>query len=110
MCNEHRSHIFVRRSCLGLEFLMLTSQRLLVRLAGRALVVLSSMLLAIIAMLLGWIITAHANGARHERGETIAAACERLAAPDCLVLVTRPATLVNVGKPGMRGGSKQQER
>src|SRR5881227_1184769 len=104
MCNEHRSHIFVRRSCLGLELLMLTSQRLLVRLAARALVVISSMLLAVIAMLLGWIITAHASrGAFDERGgETIVARYERLAAPNCLVLVTKPATLANFGHTGIR--------
>jgi hypothetical protein len=83
---------------------MLTSQRLLVRLAARALMVLSTMLLAIIAMLLGWIITAHASGGAFDErgGETIVAACERLAAPNCLVLVTKPATLANFGHPSIR--------
>src|SRR5436305_23084 len=106
MCNEHRSHIFVRRSCLGLELLMLTSQRLLVRLAARALMVLSTMLLAIVAMLLGWIITAHASGGAFDErgGDRILAACERLAGPDCLVLVTKPATLANFGHTSMRTG------
>ena len=89
---------------------MLTSQRLLIRLAARALMVLSTMVLAIVAMLLGWIITAHASGgARGERGgDRIQAACERIAAPDCLVLVTKPATLANFGKPG--SGLKRKER
>jgi hypothetical protein len=93
-----------------LELLMLTSQRLLVRFAARALVVISSMLLAVIAMLLGWIITAHASGDASEArgGARIAAACERLAAPDCIVLVTKPATLANFGKPGVRGGFKRK--
>jgi hypothetical protein len=91
---------------------MLTSQRLLVRLAARALVALSTVLLAIVAMLLGWIITAHASGgAAGERGrDTIGAACERIAARDCLVLVTRPATLANLGKPTARGAFKRKER
>jgi hypothetical protein len=91
---------------------MLTSQRLFVRLAARALVVLSTVLLAIVAMLLGWIITAHASGgAPGERGgDTIAAACERIAAPDCRALVTKPATLAHVAKPGLRGDVKRKER
>ena len=90
---------------------MLTSQRLLVRLAARALVVLSTMLLAIGAMLLGWIITAHASGIPGARGgATILAACERLAAPDCIVLVTKPATLTNFGHTGIRTGFRRKGR
>jgi hypothetical protein len=91
---------------------MLTSQRLLVRLAARALVALSTVLLAIVAMLLGWIITAHASGgAPGERGgDSIAAACESIAARDCLVLVTRPATLAHFGKPSVRSGLKRKEQ
>jgi len=91
---------------------MPTSQRLLVRLAGRALVILSTMLLAIGAMLLGWIITAHASGGTFDarRADTIQVACERTVALDCLALVTKPATLANSDKHGLRGCFKRKRR
>jgi hypothetical protein len=94
-----------------LELLMLTSQRLLVRLAARALVVLSTMLLAIVAMVLGWIITAHASGGPHDaRSHDIHLACERGGAPDCPALITKPATLANSAKPGLPAGGKRKQR
>jgi hypothetical protein len=94
---------------------MLTSQNFLIRCGIRMLLGASMITAAVAAMLLGWIITAHASvpmpGAS-ERGENpvlCAIGGESASCPPCApdepLLLTRPATLV---RPEMRRSSRKR--
>ena len=91
---------------------MMTS-RILIRLAAGVFVAISTTLLAVATILLGWIITAHASNLIHDQNddEKGPAACERsieaFCSPTFPIFVTKPATLVvtphRSTNHGMRG-------